>query len=491
MCMVNRMQFDEVLQATLLLSSYFNKNEVKTIKPLTPTEYSRFASWLHLEGFNPANLLHEQKEIMERWQDPKQKITKERIESLLSRGASMGFAVEHWAKHGIWVIPRASKEYPKQIRAKIGDTRPPVLFGVGNKEILSCQGIGFVGSRSIDSDDEAFAKDKAESAVSQGFAVVSGGAKGIDQTAMVAAIEAGGKSIGILADSLLRAAASRLYRQGLLDNRLVLISPFYPEAGFSPGNAMARNKYIYAMSKSVVVVKSDYDKGGTWSGAKENLKKGWVPLLVRASKHTGNQELIKIGGKEINESFIDFEDLPQKSNSSVINELEPKEVGDLFANSSVDKSEAEVPKNISYKKEHEEEHSKQQKKGEQKTPKDAVSKVENESNNTSNCETVEAKDTELPLFSSNISSERSEIKSQLLHGAKASNLFRNYGSIFELFYERVIEECEENQLVTPDRLIEIYPELTITLVRKWLKSLEEEQLLVKKGRKLVYTITNK
>ncbi len=60
------MQEDKVLQATLLLSCYFNKNEVKTVKPLTPTEYARFAMWLHQNGFTPADLLDSQSTVLER-----------------------------------------------------------------------------------------------------------------------------------------------------------------------------------------------------------------------------------------------------------------------------------------------------------------------------------------------------------------------------------------------------------------------------------------
>ena len=38
-----------------------------------------------------------------------------------------------------------------------------------------------------------------------------------------------------------------------MDNNLVLISPFYPDAGFNVGNAMQRNKYIYCLSDAAMV----------------------------------------------------------------------------------------------------------------------------------------------------------------------------------------------------------------------------------------------
>lgn len=117
---------------------------------------------------------------------------------------------------------------------------------------------------------------------------------------MLGALAAEGTVIGVLADSLLSASASARFRKHLLNRNLMLVSPFYPEAGFSAGNAMARNKYIYCLADAAVVVRTDV-RGGTWSGAVENLKKGWVPLWVRDSgdESTGNESLIRVGGKRL------------------------------------------------------------------------------------------------------------------------------------------------------------------------------------------------
>lgn len=303
------MQYTETAQAILLLTCKFNQSEGADIKPLTPTQYARFAGWLHHNGFTPASLLSDAGAILEHWKDTrkgKEEVTTERLLSLLARGGSMAFALENWAKHGIKIITRACPNYPQKIQKKIGTNRSPVFFSIGNLELLNKPGIGFVGSRDIDTNDEDFARNKAQLAASQGFVVVSGGAKGVDQTAMLAALNNGGESIGILTDSLLRASASKPYRDGLRDNRLLLLSPFNPEARFVNYNAMARNKYIYALSETVVVVKSDYDTGGTWRGALENIKAKWVPLWVRNSDQQGNQELIKLGAQPMADDFACF-----------------------------------------------------------------------------------------------------------------------------------------------------------------------------------------
>ena len=51
---------------------------------------------------------------------------------------------------------------------------------------------------------------------------------------------------------------------------------------------MQRNKLIYALSDAALVVNSDYGKGGTWTGAVEQLDKlKLVPVHVRANGEMG------------------------------------------------------------------------------------------------------------------------------------------------------------------------------------------------------------
>ena len=112
---------------------------------------------------------------------------------------------------------------------------------------------------------------------------------------MLGALEREGTAVGVLADSLLRAATSAMYRQYLTAHNLTLVSPFNPEAGFNVGNAMARNRYIYCLVDRAVVISSSLNKGGTWHGAIEAMQAQWVPLWVMtgAKEGSGNPELIR------------------------------------------------------------------------------------------------------------------------------------------------------------------------------------------------------
>ena len=81
---------------------------------------------------------------------------------------------------------------------------------------------------------------------------------------------------------------NREHRNLLMEGQLVLISPYDPSAGFNVGHAMQRNKLIYALADTALVVSSDYEKGGTWAGAVEQLEKlRLVPVYVRSNGETG------------------------------------------------------------------------------------------------------------------------------------------------------------------------------------------------------------
>src|SRR5690606_34329385 len=125
--------------------------------------------------------------------------------------------------------------------------------------------------------------------------IVSGAARGIDEAAMRGALAHKGRVIGVMADSLMRTASSKKYRDAIMRKDMVLISAVHPEAAFNAGNAMARNKYVYALSKAAVIVCSDKGKGGTWAGATEGLQHKWVPIWVKQDEPipSGNRALLE------------------------------------------------------------------------------------------------------------------------------------------------------------------------------------------------------
>ncbi len=230
----------------------------------------------------------------------------DRISQLVARGGSIALELEHLAASGIWCVTRMDDAYPARLRNTLKHQAPPVLFGAGEFEILRKPSIAIVGSRNLDESGESFARSLGALCARHSVAVVSGGARGTDRVAMQAALEAGGHAVSILADSLVRTIRQPDVREFVTNGRLVLLTPYRPDNGFSVGVAMGRNKIIYGAADYSVVVSSDYQKGGTWAGAVETLTAGWCPVFVRSGTNVGagNRELINKGAQPFSDAEI-------------------------------------------------------------------------------------------------------------------------------------------------------------------------------------------
>lgn len=222
----------------------------------------------------------------------------ERVAALLDRSGQVAIELERLASRGIWVLTRIDEAYPARLKRHLGAQTAPVLFGAGPIDLLSTAGLAVVGSRHVDDDGTRFALEIGRRCAADGLTVISGAARGVDRLAMSAALERSATAVGVLADSLERLVRDPGVRKHLLGERLTLTTPYHPATGFSVGNAMGRNKLIYCLSEYALVVATSTDGGGTWAGAIENLRAGWVPLFVRSahSAPPGNRALIERGG---------------------------------------------------------------------------------------------------------------------------------------------------------------------------------------------------
>ncbi len=286
-------------QAVLLLTVSLGRADRDGAKPLSAGEWARLADWLEDRNLDPSALMTaDPEDLLSGWAD--RTVTPERLDGLLGRGAALGLAAEKWQRAGLWLLTRPDPGYPARLGKRLGSKAPPVLFGCGRAALLNPKrsGLAVVGSRGAGEDDLAFSGKLGAAAARDGRSIVSGGARGVDRAAMKGALDREGTAVAVLADGLLHAATSALYRRPLLSGDLALVSAVNPEARFNVGNAMARNRYIYCLADAAVVVASARGSGGTWHGACENAKEGWVPLWVRPTRDpdSGNDDLVEQKG---------------------------------------------------------------------------------------------------------------------------------------------------------------------------------------------------
>lgn len=148
----------------------------------------------------------------------------------------------------ICIARRDDSKYPKRFTERLKDHSPSIVYGCGDPRILETGGLAVVGSLDVDPTLVEFTESIGRLAARAGRTIISGAARGIDQAAMRGALEAGGKVVGVMADSLERAVAQREHRELISGGKLVLLSPYDPSAGFNVGHAMQRNKLIYALA---------------------------------------------------------------------------------------------------------------------------------------------------------------------------------------------------------------------------------------------------
>ena len=275
-------------RAILLLTAplIIGRERRSSPKPLAPGEYNRLARRLRELQHQPADLLgNGARPLLE---ECRRDLDADRLARLLDRGFLLSQAMERWRTRALWVTSRADAEYPRRLRRRLREQAPPVLYGCGNREDLDTGGLAVVGSRDVDDDLIAYTESVGRLAADARRTLVSGGARGIDQAAMRGALDAGGTVACVLADGLERAATRREHRNALMDGHLVLTCPYDPAAGFLVGHAMQRNKLIYALSDAALVVSAEFEKGGTWAGAVEQLDRHrFVSVYVRAAGEMG------------------------------------------------------------------------------------------------------------------------------------------------------------------------------------------------------------
>ena len=275
-------------RAILLLTAplIFGRERQSSPKPLAAGEYNRLARRLRELGRQPADLLGDGARTL--LEECRLDLDAERLDRLLDRGFLLAQAMEHWRTRALWVTSRADAEYPQRLKRRLREQSPPVLYGCGNREDLDTGGLAVVGSRNVDDALITYTEGVGRLAAGARRAVVSGGARGIDQAAMRGALDAGGTVACVLADGLERAALRREHRGALMDGRLVLICPYDPAARFLVGHAMQRNKLIYALADAALVVSAEFEKGGTWAGAVEQLDRHrFISVYVRATGDMG------------------------------------------------------------------------------------------------------------------------------------------------------------------------------------------------------------
>lgn len=211
--------------------------------------------------------------------------------------------VERLQAGGVSVVTRADRHYPRSLAESLPPEQQPfLLFCRGAVDLLALPAVALLGSRNSGPAACDFAGKLATSLAGDGLNLVSGYARGVGQAAVRGALDGEeGQATIVLPQGIdtFRGGAGSL-QDRLEQGRLLILSPFRPDAARDEKLAPARNRLIVGLAQAVVVIACG-SEGHTWDGAAEALAQG-KPLLawdvgpeVEPSA-AGNQALIERGG---------------------------------------------------------------------------------------------------------------------------------------------------------------------------------------------------
>ena len=179
--------------------------------------------------------------------------------------------------------------YPPRLITAMGDRAPAVLWFSGNLSLLQTPCLSLVGSRELRDANRAFARAAGAEMATQGYTLVSGGARGADQQAQEACLAAGGQVIAILAAPC----------PPPTDPNVLLCWEDSFDLPFSPARALSRNRIIHALGEKTLVAQVTLGSGGTWRGSEENLRRGWSPVFLFDDRSPGALALMERGATGI------------------------------------------------------------------------------------------------------------------------------------------------------------------------------------------------
>lgn len=255
----------------------------------------------------------------------------QRLEQAKEKRLAQGFLVEQLDDAKIRMVTVLDPDYPALLKSSLNLAHiPPVLFVMGDLQLLARRTIAIIGSRNASATSLDFTRTTAQSLAQQGANVISGNARGVDRAAYEGATSVSeGHTTVVLPHGIrkLSKVQMRDLQPRIESGKVLLISQFHPDAQWVVSRAMERNKVVTGLAQVVIVAESDI-KGGTWEGAKSALGQKRL-LYVRqgdASLLPGNETLIEQGGLPIMWPADNFDAIlaPILKKSSAIHQKQQK-----------------------------------------------------------------------------------------------------------------------------------------------------------------------
>ncbi|MES9824158.1 MAG: DNA-processing protein DprA [Candidatus Thiodiazotropha endolucinida] len=221
------------------------------------------------------------------------------IDALLAQDRSRIKASLEWlTEPNHQLLTLNDKDYPTLLRQI--DAPPPLLYLIGDKQLLHQPQLAIVGSRNPTATGLENAHEFARSLAASGFCITSGLAQGIDGAAHGGALKSGSTIavMGTGADRIYPGSHKRLAHQ--IAGQSLLITEFPPGTQARAENFPRRNRIISGLALGTLVVEATLQSGSLIT-ARLSSEQGREVFAIPGSIHNpqarGCHALIRQGAK--------------------------------------------------------------------------------------------------------------------------------------------------------------------------------------------------
>ncbi|MBM4411417.1 MAG: DNA-protecting protein DprA [Chloroflexi bacterium] len=209
--------------------------------------------------------------------------------------------LERLAQAGVTALAQTDPRYPSRLREI--DDAPPVLYVRGAWADVDEWSVAVVGTRRATAYGRMAAQELSRGLAVNGITVVSGLARGVDTVSHRAALEAGGRTVAVLANGLdtvyppeNRRLAEEIAQRGAVMSDYPLGTK--PRADFFP----RRNRILSGVSLGTLVVEGDQESGAMITARfamEQNRDVFAVPGSIFSVQSRGPFGLIKDGATPV------------------------------------------------------------------------------------------------------------------------------------------------------------------------------------------------
>jgi predicted Rossmann fold nucleotide-binding protein DprA/Smf involved in DNA uptake len=201
--------------------------------------------------------------------------------------------LDHLDEQDIHLMLRTDVIYPEVLAERLAERWLPYYFFYrGDPELLTEPGVCILGGQRARREANALAADLGRSLAERGISLLGGYDQGVDRAVVDAAREIDGRITIMLPLGLVPfAGAARSMQAEISEGRLLLLSPFEPDAAHSSALAEARQIPLVALAEALVLIAPDSAPAAwatlppfllaegrifIWSGTDAEVARAWV-----------------------------------------------------------------------------------------------------------------------------------------------------------------------------------------------------------------------